>query len=368
VTFVGNTVLGRDLQVQELLDGKYAAVFLALGAHRALELGIENGRSGQLPAVVDALSYLSEALNGGAPATGRRVVVVGGGNAAIDAARTARRLGADEVRVVYRRQREAMPALADEIDEAEREGVELRLQMQPLRLEAEGIVCVRTEPGEPDESGRRRPVPVPDSETRLDADLVIAAVGQRPRSGFLALEQKSDGCLQVNAETLQTSDPRIFAGGDLVPGERTVTGAISTGQRAAWGIDRELRGRETADLRSPPPPPNAWPPAATRGRAFTTIDTSRRQQPGELPVDARGAGFAETVDGLTEAQARAEGGRCAACGQCGNCRICIDLFGCPAFHFEGERIVIDPKLCTGCGICVEFCPNGAIHAVERTPS
>ena len=257
VTFIGNTALGRDLQLGELLDGAHAAVFLALGAHQPFGLEIECAPGASPPTVVDALTYLNEALTGNTPATGRRVVVVGGGNAAIDAARTARRLGAQEVRLVYRRQRDAMPALTHEVDEAEREGVELHLQMQPVRLDEGGIVCLRTEPGAPDDSGRRRPVTVPETESHFPADLVIVAVGQKPASEFLttgapALERRADGRLEVNTETLRTSDPRVFAGGDLVPGERTVTDAIATGQRAAWGIDRELRGPETADRRTPP--------------------------------------------------------------------------------------------------------------------
>jgi NADPH-dependent glutamate synthase beta subunit-like oxidoreductase len=271
--------------------------------------------------------------------------------------------------------REDMTALSAETDAAERECVELRTQLQPLALQGGtpgGLRVVATEPGEPDGTGRSRPVPVSGSETLIEADQVIVAVGQSIDSSFLdpaatSLETDGDGGLRVDPETARTSHPRIFAGGDVVPGPRTVTDAIAWGQRAAWGIDVELRGREAADRKAPPPRSEGWPapPGGRHGGAGLTVFPGR-QKPAELLPEHAALGFDEVIGALTEAQARTEASRCAACGQCGNCRACLDLFGCPAFYLENGLVHIDPALCNGCGVCAHFCPNSAIRPVDRT--
>ena len=375
VKFVGGTVLGRDLHLDELLRDGHDAVFLALGAHRALGLGFGEDGLVETPHVVDALAYLSAARNGDPMTTHPRVAVVGGGNAAIDAARTARRLGAQKVVVAYRRRRHEMPALEHEVGEAETEGIDLRTQLQPVHLvqgDPGGLLCRRTEPGPSDASGRQSPVLVPCSEVLLEADQVIVAIGQSPETDLLRvhdlpLERRPDGCLVVDPETAQTSHPSIFAGGDVAPGERTVTGAIAQGQRAAWGIDRILRGQAVADRRPPPPRWEMWPrPPEGHIPVSDRIDRTHRQRARELPIERRTVSFEESIGTLTEDQARAEAARCAVCGQCGNCRACIDLFGCPAFHIDDEgRVQIDPSLCSGCGVCVQFCPSGAIVPLEE---
>jgi len=169
----------------------------------------------------------------------------------------------------------------------------------------------------------------------------------------------------VDPETAQSSHPRIFAGGDLVAGPRTVTDAMAWGRWAAWGIDGRLRGREAADRRPPPPRPGTWPaPSGLRSRA----EVGQRERPAELPSEQRTSGFEEVVGSLSEARARIEAARCSVCGQCGNCRACIDLFGCPAFYLEDDLIYINPALCNGCGVCAEFCPNRAIVPVPATES
>jgi NADPH-dependent glutamate synthase beta subunit-like oxidoreductase len=364
VEFLGGRALGRDLSATGLLDEGFDAVFLAVGAGRAQALDLAAPEGGGGPSVVDALAYLAV----GGPATGRRVVVLGGGNAAIDAARTARRDGASSVTVAYRRRRGEMPALADEIVAAEEEGVELLLQVQPLALTGSGLRLGRTEPGPVDASGRSRPRLVEGSQLELEADQVIVAIGQSPAPDLLAaddleLARAADGSLVVDPETGRTSHPRIFAGGDVVPGLRAVTTAIAAGQRAAWAIDRELRGEEAAEGHRPAPRVGGWPVTAWTGEAprVGRADRAERQRPAELPVAERLDGFAEVVATLTEEQARSEGARCSTCGLCGNCRACLDLFGCPAFYLDQGRIFIDPALCTGCGVCEDFCPNRAIH-------
>jgi len=374
VDFRGETVLGRDIRLGQLLDGQHDAVFLAVGAHRPRQLSLDTEGDGGGPLQqLEALGYLAAIRSGHDVAVGPRVVVVGGGNAAIDAARTARRAGA-RVTIIYRRRREEMPALVDEIAAAEDEGIELHLQCQPVRVVhgvRSGLACVTTEPGDPDASGRRRPVDVEGSERLIEADTLIVAAGQSPQSGFLTasdptIERDGEGCLIVDPETLVTSHPQVFAGGDVVAAERTVTGAVALGQRAAWGIDRALRGPEQADLRPPPPRPEAWPqPRPLQRLPMVGRQWNGRQHPDELDAASRIDLFDEVTGALTEEQARAEASRCAVCGQCGNCRACLDLFGCPAFYVENGLIEIDPSLCNGCGVCARFCPTGAIQPVER---
>jgi len=369
VTFVGGTEIGRDVTLEGLLEREgFDALYLAHGAHQGARLELEGEEGhGQL-AVIDGLDYLKRPS---AP-TGERVVVVGGGNAAVDAARSALRRGARQVTIAYRRRREEMPAIPEEVAAAEAEGVTLRTQLQPLSIwrgAKPGLECIATRPGDPDASGRRRPEPVGGSETLLAADQLIVAIGQVPllddeSAGPMGLERRANGTIKVDPQTGQSENPRIFAGGDAVRGERTVTWAMACGQRAAWGIDRQLRGPELADRRQPPPIPAEEPLPPPTTLPFERAGRAPRQRPEELSSDSRTQGFAEVVATLTEAQARAEAARCLACGECGNCRSCIDLFGCPAFHIDSAgQVQIDEGVCTGCGVCAAFCPNGAIGPV-----
>ncbi len=358
VQFAGNKRLSRDFTTASLFEQGFEAIYLALGAGRGLALDIEGVGARGSPELIDALDFLETIESRSVPA---RVIVVGGGNAAMDAARSALRLGAKKVVVTYRRDRDEMPAIEDEIDAALAEGVELATRLVPLRLESGHLVCLRTEPGEPDASGRRRPVPITGSETELPADLVISAIGQAPEFKEKGFDREPGGLLRVNPVYLQTSNERVFAGGDLVPGERTVTGAVACGRRVAWAIDRLLRGGEIADRRLPPPLPGDIEPWARPG--IDRADHLPRARPAELAGKKRLGNFDEVVSVLSEVQARAEAGRCLSCGNCGNCRACLDLFGCPAFFEKDGHAEIDPGLCNGCGVCAELCPNGAIRPV-----
>ncbi len=361
VDFQGSCELGRNVTLTGLLES-HDSVFLALGAQAPARLDLPS-RDGA-PPVVDALVYLRRAKDG-ALEPARRVVVIGGGNAAVDASRVARRAGAHPVVIAYRRGREEMPAIATEIHAALEEGIEIRTHRQPIDLAPGGVRLARTEPGPPDASGRARPLVVEGSEEYLEADLVVVATGQSPVIDGLALERTDSGGLRVDAETAATSNPRLFAGGDLAGGARTVTEAIAWGLRAAWGIDRTLRGGEAADRRPPTPLMNAWPHPQTERTRFWRADSVGRSEPSHLTPDQRVSSFTEVVGTLTEAQARTEAARCAVCGMCGNCRSCIDLFGCPAFYLADGQVAIDATLCNGCGVCVAFCPNGAIRPVAR---
>ncbi|MBI5527761.1 MAG: FAD-dependent oxidoreductase [Deltaproteobacteria bacterium] len=373
VSFAAGKALGHNLAIKDLLSGGFDAVYLGIGAMKGIGLGFQSERASGRPDVVDALAFLHDANTGQKAPPGRRVAVVGGGNAAIDAARTARRLGAQSVKIVYRRRREEMPAISEEIEAAEAEGIEILTQMQPARIAAgdeTGLLCVRTEPGEPDASGRRRPVAVPGSERLIAADLIITAIGQAMdpawrAPGDIELETTSDGLIKTDAETCRTSHPRVFAGGDATAADRTVTGAIAAGQRAAWAIDCALRGGAAASVRLAPPRPNTQPPDSLSLQSLQSSQSLRspRQRQPETPATVRTTDFVEVLQPLTEARARTEASRCLLCGLCGNCRSCIDVLGCPAFYVEDDRVRIDHTLCNGCGVCAALCPNGAIRKV-----
>jgi len=370
IEFRGGVELGEDVTLEGLLH-EHDAVYLAVGACRGVPLKLEEPADVAGPARVDALPYLRAANLGLPIKTGNRVAVVGGGNAAIDAARTARRQGAQQVTIVYRRRRQEMPAIDHEIEAAEAEGISVRTQLAPISVQELGLECVETKPGAPDASGRCWPEPVEGSEAVVPADQIILAIGQVPEELALdtgannqALDLEKDGCLKVDGETCRTAHPRVFAGGDVVWGERTVTWAMGTGQRAAWAMDRELRGEEAAGLRPPPPLPTT-PRLGSEQPPIAGFPPAARIQPAELDPLARSSTGDEVVAALTEEEARAEAGRCLSCGMCGNCRSCIDLFGCPAFYMDGGHVAIDPALCNGCGVCAYICPNQAIGPVER---
>jgi NADPH-dependent glutamate synthase beta subunit-like oxidoreductase len=274
------------------------------------------------------------------------------------------RLGAGSVQIVYRRSRDEMPAHPEEVTAAVEEGLELLTKVAPLRVlgeeRATGLTVIRTEPGSPDESGRRRPVPIPGSETDLEADLIVAAIGQAPELGFLDLDLKltADHHIEIDPDTGATSMPGVFAGGDVTPGPRTVIHAVAGGRRAAYGIDLHLAGPGTT-VRPVDLPVVDQP-------SFPVSEVVQ-PEPGHRttlrPPAERSQDHYDTVIPLSEQQARQEAARCLICGTCSACSACTDLFGCPAFVEVDGRMTIDQALCAGCGVCVAFCPNGAIQEV-----
>jgi len=320
--------------------------------------------------VEDALAFLRSVNIEGRTAIGKRVMVVGGGDAAIDACRTAIRLGAEAVELVYRRSAEEMPADEDELEDALDEGVKLTYLTVPTRFVVEdgrvtGAVCVKNALGEPDESGRRRPVPIPGSDHTVPVDSVILAIGQQVEPGILEddveLERGRKGQVTVDAATGRTSHERVFAAGDLVTGPATVIEAIAMGKKAANGIDRMLRGDEEAATLVLRTPADLDPSARYHPG---DVDPAERARPRRLKAAGRTAHFEEVSRGLGEAEVRDEAERCLSCGQCARCNNCIDNFGCPAIYKKDGRVYIDEVLCVGCGICAQLCPNDAIHPVE----
>jgi heterodisulfide reductase subunit A2 len=319
--------LGADFTLEDLARDGFQAVFLGIGAHRGLKLGIAG--SDDVAGVVDAVEFLRQVNLGEHQAPGQQVVVVGGGNVAIDAARTALRLGCSQVSVVYRRSREEMPAYAEEIEGALAEGVVIHYLTAPVRVvETDGRVtgfeCLRTELGAADESGRRRPVPVPGSEFIIPCDVVIPAIGQQVDADWASdsgLQLGRLGTFTVNPQTLQTSVAHVFAAGDAVSGPATVIDAVATGHRAAETIHRFLNGEDleayAEELSQKAPPGEDW-----REIPAGTAPVDRAHLTHRNAAEARSS-FAEAALGLSEADGLREASRCLNCGICSECGECV---------------------------------------------
>jgi NADPH-dependent glutamate synthase beta subunit-like oxidoreductase len=332
-------------------EGGFDAAFLAVGAHIGKRAYIPAGSAAK---ILDAVSVLRSMEGEEAPLLGRRVVVYGGGNTAMDVARTARRLGAEEAIVVYRRTRERMPAHDFEVEEALEEGVLVKWLSTVKQADAGRLVLERMEL---DESG----FPQPTGELEeLDADSLILALGQEADLSLLdgvAGIEVDDGVVQVD-ERMMTGHSGVFAGGDMVPAERTVTVGIGHGKQAARCVDAWLRG---AAYQHPGRPDVV---AFEELNPWYYSDAPRTVRP-QLEAVRRRSTFEEVVGGLDESTAKYEGRRCLSCG---NCFACDNCFGvCPdnaviKLDDPGPyRYEIDLDFCKGCGLCVAECPAGAIE-------
>jgi formate dehydrogenase beta subunit len=323
--------LGVEIKLnakQESLDGLfkegYDAIFVSLGAHHDASLGI----SGEdVPGVIECLSFLREVNLGKEVKVGPRVAVVGGGNAAMDAARSCLRLGAKEVSILYRRTRADMPAYQENVDQALREGVKMEFQaaVSKIKSSKDGLhlECVRTEPGAQDSEGRRVPTPIEGSEFDVRVDTVIAATGQSPEvpSGF-GLSLGTEDTIQVDPNTHATDREGVFAGGDAVTGPASVIEAIAAGRRAASWIDQYLGGLGIIDeVVAPPEQVPEVSPAQDALRQWGG-EPARPEMP-LLPVDKALAGFDSVALGLAEQAALVETTRCLKCDQVGfDCGAC----------------------------------------------
>jgi NADH-quinone oxidoreductase subunit F len=314
-----NTPVTTNYTIEDLKKEGYAAVFIAAGSQQSQRLGIP-GEVEDVRGLYYGLRFLRDVRLGKDVAVGKDVVVIGGGNVALDAARTALRLGADNVTICYRRSRDEMPVSDVEYDEAVAEGVQMSFLVSPTRItnaawQATGLECVRMELGEPDDSGRRRPVPVEDSGFTIAADTVIAAVGQAPDLSFLPpdsnLERTRWERLNVDSNTLTTSVEGVFAGGDFVTGPGMVVEAVAAGRRGALAIDKYLRGdtspvemyQRKGDVK----------PEGTAPDAGESWELQPRTAVRTMPAADRRATFDEIEIGFTEEVARREAGRCLRC-------------------------------------------------------
>jgi NADH-quinone oxidoreductase subunit F len=311
-----NTPIGPKLSIKSLFGQGYSAVFLSFGAHKPISLALPGEEAG---GVIQGVDYLRR-LNLGKPVPkGKNVVVIGGGNVAIDVARSAVRKGADRVTILYRRTRREMPAYKNEIEEALEEGIIISYLSAPESIltdtgRVQGLRCIQMQLGKPDASGRRRPVPVLGSEYEIEADLVIPAIGQLPAipslEGIEGLEVSPMKTVQVDSETLATSIEGVFAGGDAVSGPATVIEAIASGKRAAISIDAHIRGIESPK----------FPPAPRRRANVEPIDISeekmeqlKRPKIPLLSMKERQCTFKQVELGLSDKAARDEAKRCLRC-------------------------------------------------------
>lgn len=331
--FKFNSPIGGDNGlILEDLRKEYQAVFVAIGAHGSSRLRVPGE---EIPGVMQAVPFLRQLNMGEKVSIGKKVAVIGGGNSAIDAARCALRLGS-EVKLVYRRSRAEMPAAIFEIAAAEEEGVELNFLMAPVRVieqdgQVSGLECVRMQLGEPDESGRRRPVPIEGSEFTMELDTIIAAIGQNVESEGLGVETQW-GNIVVDDISLETSMPGVFAGGDAVIGPASVVEAIGAGKQAAESIHRYLRKMDMyADRKS------SWKkPAAIPVNPDDNKVRARREHMAELSVKDRVAGFGEVELGFSEEQAIAEANRCLDCAVCSECLQCVDVCQADAIRHNDQ--------------------------------
>lgn len=333
--------------------GNFDAVFIAIGAHLSKKVDIPARDAGKM---FDAVSFLRSVGQGEAPKLGRRVAVYGAGNTAMDAARVAQRLGAQEAMVIYRRTQAEMPAHAFEAEEASEEGVKMHW-LRTIKEMGEGKITI--EVMALDENGR--PQPTGEIET-LEADSLILALGQETDTGFLRqvpdISLKNDGTLDVDSN-MMTGHEGIFAGGDMVPSERTVTVAVGHGKKAARNIDAFLRGTQYVK------PPKHEIASFDKLHVWYFTDAAQRPQ-SHLEIGQRKMGFQEVVGGLSQKEASYESKRCLSCGNCFECDGCYGA--CPEDAViklgPGNRYKYDYSLCTGCAVCYEQCP---CHAIEMVP-
>ena len=320
-----NSRLGKDVTVDGLLADGFDAVFLAMGAHRGIELGIPGE---ELDGVRQGVECLRELNLAGETRMGKKIAVIGGGNVAIDVARSAVRLGAENVTILYRRTRKEMPAWEEEIRAAEDEGVKITYLAAPQMVIEEnggvaGLRVLQMELGEPDSSGRRRPVPIPGSEYDIEIDQLIPAIGQQP--DISVIEDMADikitkwKTTEVHPVTLATDKNGVFAGGDLQTGPGVAIAAVAAGMEAAESILRYVKGEDPAQGRGLPAEEHEdFRPVPEQ------IETVNRYKMPELPVEKRAGNFSEVELGYPVEDGRKEASRCLNCGYCSECMECVE--------------------------------------------
>ena len=371
VQFKTGVEIGKDFTVGQLREQGFKAFFLGIGSQECKVLGIEGE---DFEGVYPGLEFLKQVNLGNRVKLGDRVAVIGGGNVAMDAVRTARRTGSSKPFIIYRRSLEEMPANIEEIEECRDEGIEIMTLTNPLQVIAEAgrvkaVECQRMHLGEPDESGRRRPVPVPDSAFTIEVDAVIPAIGQESDWACLTDEcacTLSDwGTIQVDPVTLQSSDPDIFAGGDAVTGPRTVVEAIGAGKEAAMSIDRFLQGRDLHEGR-----PVRW--EGIKDVPTEGCEHLPRVAMTHAPASQRIQNFNEVQLGYDEIGSRREAKRCLECGVCSECYQCVSA--CLAGAVDHSQKAIEKEIEIGslvlCPGSEPFDPSGleAFYHYNSSPN
>jgi NADPH-dependent glutamate synthase beta subunit-like oxidoreductase/ferredoxin len=381
VTFDFNTRFGQAVTFQQLKDEGYEAFFFAIGAHASHKLGISG--EDDYPQVHEAVDFLLNVALGERLPPGQHVVVVGGGNVAIDAARTCLRLGCRQVTLAYRRTHAEMPADAEEVEQAEGEGVNFAFLTIPLSIKGDGdrmtaLRCIRAEMVAKPGSDRKSPKPIEGSEFDMPADAIISAIGQRVEYRWLSelkdLYWTRRDTIRVNSATMETNIPGIFAAGDAVTGPATVVEAIGGGKRAAQAIDRYLSGIPQPKI--PPVPVRRQRVPYTEVPASTKMILKRPEMP-LLKIDRRRTTFQQVELGLSENMVREESRRCLRCDICRRCGLCVqicrDRMGIDAL--EMGYLSFDHPLpsdfrrtqerCIACGACAANCPTGAMRIEDR---
>jgi len=381
VEFHFNTRFGEHTTMAELRKEGFEAFFFAIGAHKSYSLGIPG--EADCPQVIEAIDFLRDVALGHREVPGERVIVIGGGNVAIDAARTSLRLGSKEVSIAYRRARTEMPADHEEVEQAEEEGVQFSFLTVPKEVVIEngclsGLECLRAKLIPIEGKDRMFPKPIEGSEYLMEADVIICAIGQQVDNDCMATVPELDwtrrNTINVNMATMETSVEGVFAAGDAVTGPATVIEAIGGGKRAAQAIDRYLLGI---------PQPEMPPVPVRRGRVdhlevpASTKMTLRRPEMPLLNIDRRRTTFQQVELGYEENQVREEARRCLRCDvclRCGKCvEICRDKMGVDALqmgYFDFDHPVETDfrrtqERCILCGACAQNCPTGAMHMEDQ---
>ena len=382
VTTEINRRFGENLQQKDLKE--YAAIFFALGNHVSKKLGVPGENE---EGAMSGVEFLRKVSLGKEVPTGKKVVIIGGGNTAIDAARTALRLGAKPA-VLYRRTREEMPAFPAEVHEADEEGIDISFLVSPVRLVMENgqkkLECVKNRLGPPDEDGRRRPVEVKGSNYFLEVDQVLTAIGEDADLAALPKKIGIQDNIILTDERGATKQDGIFAGGDIIHQPHTVVHAIGSGKRAAifidcflgkkkWeGVFDAIRIGERGSLSmrrylrdEKEQPPLSPKTVLLKDLNLDYFEPKKREKTTRLPMGKRQGTFEEVNLGFPEETALAEAKRCFNCGVCNLCDNCYIFCPDVAIRKENGNNVIDYDHCKGCGICVEECPRDAMVMEEE---